>query len=577
MNRNCWFQTDDALQGFRAAGRRIAIAATTAVVLLASLVQGAEPPRLIAHWPLLRDARDVVGALHGTARNVEFRGKEHPAAHFNGRDGVIEVPDAENPRDAAHVFRYAGGTKWIDCGRLGDDPNHLSVQSMIVHQGKLYAGTGIWDWERARGEQPGKPAAAKPRLFVYEGGTKWRDLGQVGDTSRILSMASFKGELYIALDRARPPRVGKCFKYAGTEWVYCGSPDGKNFENLLPLAGTLYGVTHGGIYRYEGGEKWECIAREPFGINQVHSLDVYGGQLHAGTWPQGYVLRYEGNNKWTIAGRMGLPVESRECNEINDLTVYNGKLYAGVLPKGEAYRYESDGHWTLLASLGHRPDFVIDDWSKWCRLTAMASYGGKLFAGTGACRARSTDGDPDRSLGRVYAIQAGQVVSHERDIGGGWTHLVAVRRSGELQLFVNGQLSARSTAAENRSLDVSNSEPLTIGFGVQNYFTGAIADLRLYGRALSSDEVQNIQAKRTPHRLAQSDLTKPYYRGTFEVTDPQGVTPDPKTGDFTHLVHGSAWGYPYNNHAASNRNIGKNFDTHADNWTGFRVVVTGPH
>jgi hypothetical protein len=106
------------------------------------------------------------------------------------------IADAKNLHDAAHVFRWAGGTQWIDCGRLGNDPNHISVQSMIVHQGKLYAGTGIWDWVRARGDLPGKPPAAKPRVFFYEGGTRWRDLGQVGETSRVLCMASFQGDLY---------------------------------------------------------------------------------------------------------------------------------------------------------------------------------------------------------------------------------------------------------------------------------------------------------------------------------------------------------------------------------------------
>jgi hypothetical protein len=60
------------------------------------------------------------------------------------------IADAADPKDAARVFRWGGGEQWIDCGRLGDDPNHLSVQSMIVHRGKLYAGTGIWDWVRSR-------------------------------------------------------------------------------------------------------------------------------------------------------------------------------------------------------------------------------------------------------------------------------------------------------------------------------------------------------------------------------------------------------------------------------------------
>ncbi len=86
--------------------------------------------------------------------------------------------------DAAHVFRYAGGKEWTDCGRLGTDPNHLTVQSMIVHDDKIYAGTGIWDWMQARNEIEDLPPAAPTRVFVYEGGAEWRDLGQVGEGSR---------------------------------------------------------------------------------------------------------------------------------------------------------------------------------------------------------------------------------------------------------------------------------------------------------------------------------------------------------------------------------------------------------
>jgi len=99
--------------------------------------------------------------------------------------------------DAARVFRWAGGTDWEDCGRLGSNPRHLSVQSMIAHDGRLYAGTGVWDWVRASGDGF-DPALS--HVFVYEGGREWRDLGQVGASVRVLTMASFDGDLYVGLD-----------------------------------------------------------------------------------------------------------------------------------------------------------------------------------------------------------------------------------------------------------------------------------------------------------------------------------------------------------------------------------------
>ena len=56
------------------------------------LLDAAEPvapaAKLLAHWPLAHDARDVVGTLHGQPMNIEFGrgpdGSEKLAALFNG-------------------------------------------------------------------------------------------------------------------------------------------------------------------------------------------------------------------------------------------------------------------------------------------------------------------------------------------------------------------------------------------------------------------------------------------------------------------------------------------------------------
>jgi hypothetical protein len=365
--------------------------------------------------------------------------------------------------------------------------------SMVVHDGKLYAGTGIWDWNQARGKLRGKPAAAPTRVFVYEGGTNWRDLGQVGTGSRVLCLSSFGGELFAGVDSVGD---GHAYKLDGETWTDCGSPDGRNFECFLPLGGKLYGATHGNIYEYEGGETWRKIGDQPHGITQIHSMQVAGGKMHLGTWPQGYVLRYDGEDRWTDTGRLGLPPGGRECNEINDLTVYNGKLYAGVIPKAELYRYETDGAWTLLKQLANRPDWEVEDYPTWLRLTCLTSFQGKLFACTGSCQGRALDAPVDPSLGRVSAIEAGQVVSYERDLGGAWTHLAAVRNGRKLQLYVNGKPVATSREYKGPLLNLTNNRPLLVGFGAQNYFTGAMADLRLYQGALDNEGIRKIMAQR---------------------------------------------------------------------------------
>lgn len=567
-----------------------ALALASFFVVRSAASEEVEPrvPRLVAHWPLKKDARDVVGTSHGKAEHVKFGAK---GAIFDGRESRIQVPDgpllkpgqkdltislrlrcalpmsttlgdlvskfdpdtrrginlhvagsspaysamsdtrhvhfgiddgyvsewsdhgkpwpsnslisnlvafdgnlycgiadADRPEDRAHVFRLEGENRWVDCGRLGDDANHHSVMSLLVHDGHLYAGTGIWDWVQALGELKGAPAPAPTRVFRYEGGKTWRDLGQVGKGSRVLCLASFNGELYAGVDRIGG---GKAFKFDGKSWTDCGAPDGKNFECLLPWAGTLYASTHGNIYAYGGGQTWKSLGTAPHQINQIHSMQVFDGKMLLGTWPQGYVLRQKGDD-WERIGRLGLPEGSRLCNEVMDLVVYNGKLYAGLIPKAEVYRYEKDNDWTLLASLAKRPDWEVDTFPTWNRITCFSAFRGRLFAGTGSCQGRSLDSAADPSLGRVLSMQAGQVVSHERDIGGDWVHLAAVRRGRRLELYVNGRLSSSSELREGPAFDLSNSNPLWLGFGAQNFFHGEMADVRWYDGALSSEELQKL-------------------------------------------------------------------------------------
>ena len=400
------------------------------------------------------------------------------------------IADAATPQQAARVFRYNGDQSWHDCGRLGTDDHVLSVMSMLVHNGRLYAGSGNWDWDKARGDMPGF-TAGKVHVYEYQGGTTWRDLGQVGEGHRVMSLGSFAGELYAGMDVAGG---GKVFRYTADGWVDCGAPDGLNIESLLPSRGALYAATHGSIYRYAGGTTWTCIGKDPHDITQIHSMAEIGGQLWIGTWPQGYVLRCEPSGEWVIAGRLGLPEGLFECNEVMDLRVYNGKLYAALIPKSQVWRYEADGHWTLMASLASRPDWLPEDADTWCRVTSLTAYRGQLCAATGSCYSRAEHQDAEDTLGRVHGFTAGQVCSHERDIGGDWTHITAVRAGRETQLYINRELAATAQAPARTTFDLSNTNPLFIGYGAQTYFKGAIADVRLYRGGLDTKAIHKLGA-----------------------------------------------------------------------------------
>src|SRR5262245_44227343 len=396
------------------------------------------------------------------------------------------IADAAEPRDTARVFRLAEGHTWEDCGRIVDDPTIASVQSMIVHDGRLYAGTGRWDWVVAKGNFKDNPPPRSTRVFVSEGGKVWRDLGEVGKGSRVLCLGSYKGTLFAGLDRVGG---GKLFRREGEHWVDCGAPDGRNLENLMPWDGALWVATHGNIYRYEASGKFTLVGHQPHGISQIHTLHVSGGRLVAGTWPQGYVLRHAGETRWDIIGRLGLPPDRRQINETNDLEYYNGKLYAGQIPLAELYRYEADGRWDRIAQLGRRPDWAEGNADTWMRLTALASYRGRLFAGTGSCRGRAIDCDPEGTLGRVRSFAFGQMTSFEHDLPAGWVHLAAVRRGRSLELYLDGKPAAKSLDDPDQPFDVSTGAPLRFGLGGLTYFAGALSDVRLYRGALSQQEI----------------------------------------------------------------------------------------
>src|SRR3990170_2796137 len=107
------------------------------------------------------------------------------------------VSDADDPDRRCRVYRYAGGRDWEDCGRLGSDPMTASANSMIVHEGDLYAGTGTYDWVKAFVGDGGAN-----HVYRYRGAKQWEDCGAVGRGYRVLALASLNGELYAPGDRA---------------------------------------------------------------------------------------------------------------------------------------------------------------------------------------------------------------------------------------------------------------------------------------------------------------------------------------------------------------------------------------
>lgn len=74
-----------------------------------------------------------------------------------------------------------------------------------------------------------------------------------------------------------------------------------------------------------------------------------------------------------------------------------------------------------------------------------------------------------------------------------WNHFVLAYDGGRLREYINGQLSAESPGSGR---PVGEGEPMTVGGWMSGFtFQGAMDELRLYRRALSAVEIQELHAK----------------------------------------------------------------------------------
>ena len=205
---------------------------------------------------------------------------------------------------------------------------------------------------------------------------------------------------------------------------------------------------------------------------------------------------------WKDCGR-----PSRTSNYVsNSLTVFQGKLHGGSIPRAEVCRCDGAEQWTSLKRFYSPPDWqpvspadnggqpTREEVSEWSRVTSLTIHDGRLFASIGSCTSSVLDAPAD-VRGRFYSLEAGKCVSYENDPGPGWKHLVAIRHAGLLKIYVDGNLVAKSTAFDPAEYDLSNDRSLRIGFGQTDYFCGKIADMRIYHRALSEEEIAKLCTK----------------------------------------------------------------------------------
>ncbi|MCC6423285.1 MAG: LamG domain-containing protein [Phycisphaerales bacterium] len=393
-------------------------------------------------------------------------------------NGCLYASTSELEGGVGHVYRYSDGV-WEDL-HLPCKAN--SVGSLCSLDGALYAASGLHDM---RGSSLGKAQNLNDecRVWRMEEDGVWTDCGSPPLEEDNVSLCVYRGRLYAKSNYS----VG-LYRYEGEKtWVRC-APSYPRFIALCQWRGRLYGASNkglrklgpppereriftmlpdaDGVYHYDDRmDVWTGCGKID-GEDQMYCFSVHRGALYVGTWPSAKMYRSTSGMGWEDCGRVH-PDEK----ELMAVGVYNGMMYTGTLPAADIYRFDGDHRWTKVGQTDQAQGV------KYRRAWSMAVHDGKLFVGT-------------LPSGHVFAMKTGAVACDSRQLTTGWHDVAAVRSSAGVSLYLDGQL--RAQCAGGGELDLSNDQPLRIGFGAYDYFRGKMMDVRLYNRAINLEEARSL-------------------------------------------------------------------------------------
>ena len=376
--------------------------------------------------------------------------------------GKLYVGTCEAGKDqAGHVYRYDGAAKWTDCG-APDKAN--SITAMCAGNGELFVGSGKYRLGGSSLAESENPHLGG-RIFRYLGDAKWEQIAHFPEMETVGGMVIYRGRLFVS-SMYKPAAF---YRYdGGKNWTTLHVPDGKRVESLGVFNGDLWATSYdnGNVYRFDG-EQWCDLGRvgEPENT-QMYAFAAYRGQWQVAAWRTGKVFAWE-NDAWRDRGRLG------EELEVMSMLIHNGSFYGGTLPLGQIYRYDGGRTWTLLKQLDTTPEV------KYRRVWTMAAYDGRLFAST-------------LPSGKVWSLRTGACVTWDDEFPAGWHHIAAQRIGGKLRLLVDGKLVAASKTVDAGTLNLNSDEPWQIGAGTGDCLNGSLADVQVFRRALTDEEIQSL-------------------------------------------------------------------------------------
>ena len=168
--------------------------------------------------------RNILFGIDAAKRDAQWTDRGRPGTNQYVKSLVVFEGDLyaavwePGAGKTGRLYRYAGGTRWVDCG--GPDLAN-SITGLAVFNGKLYAGTELYSGGGSSLPlSPNQNHGGK--VFRYEGGTRWTDCGKVADVRSISGLAVYKGKLYAGTGTTGNDHVQARFGY---RVAYAPGPD----------------------------------------------------------------------------------------------------------------------------------------------------------------------------------------------------------------------------------------------------------------------------------------------------------------------------------------------------------------
>ncbi|MFA5061911.1 MAG: LamG domain-containing protein [Patescibacteria group bacterium] len=246
----------------------------------------------------------------------------------------------------------------------------------------------------------------------------------------------------------------------------------------------------GFVYFFHGSIDDARIYNRALSATEIQQLYTQGGGKISKTDLITAQLRNGLVGHWTFDGTSvtttGVIDKSGQNN--NGVRVGGTKVATGKI--GQAMKFDgADGRIYSSCTGFSNTAISIAFWAK--QLAAPSNYSLVVGdqGGLGAVFVFPSDG---RFFGQLSLTSAGNVYSGYVAPGTGWNHWVFTWKSGDkLKLYKNGVLASQSGDAYTDT--IQNFIGIYIGYysGV-NYFNGYIDDARVYSRALSAAEIQQL-------------------------------------------------------------------------------------